>query len=546
MHGEKIDVTKVYNSAESDYNQFLRIAQETYWNTDKTHIYNEDFGLDFGEAGNAAVEHYEDLLAEIKQLHREGKEKELTEALKKFKKEIVAYGYAQNEGQDLAKAWTLKTVLPAANVFAQMHEVKDTYVVNLYDTQSNSTISKEVLTDVFAEPVMRDLILGYNSCVGDDGHVYVSAFDQVEWLNKNGLDGKRYKLNISDDINTNGSKADQLYNDGVTMLNEYNDRITDAKLENTVADSATTADSVKPIDDNSEYDTLTKGGYNVNDIISLMNVKLIELGKTPMNINVFTTKYAKFIQEYMNTIGMSIGADGKLVDKSEGVKRVVKTVAPQMKVTAVTHTYTESWTERETKKESVSENDSENVKAKEDAISNAKKTKVKDKDGKDKDTTYEDVYNNEFNKNGAVDKQKTGLDPTDSVKDDDELGKKVEKWAKEDAEANKKAHEEAGKDTKEVYKDKEGTHYISGGDEHKEEEYNNADTAAEEEARKYNEELQRRREAESQIQSQPEVQTQEETSTGGYSGSEVIDEDGFAPVVDEETVEEVNGPSLGR
>lgn len=552
--GEFINTVNMLNSSESDLNKAFRKIQIWYWLSDNQ--YNPIVNLcGFNDDEVNKIHEYEDYLFQYKNLLKEGKDKEAEELMHKIRDDIYTYGYAQNDGQDKAKPFILKTYLPAVSAYAHMYQYKDTVTLHLFDVIEQKDTDKDIQTILFDDVMMHDLVEGYKGCVDSDGEVLQESFNVIEYLKSFNIDTKRYTLVVSDD---GISKADQFNSELVDKLNQYNDFVSKLRVENTAADAAHTSDSVKPISDNSELDSLIKGCYVASEINEVINDDLDKNNKYPMNINYFPYEFAR---KLLLDQGF-IDENGNYITGKPIIKMVY--VPGHYIVRTVTHTWTETYTETFSVREKVSASDI----AKEDAINRKKaveeasKTTVTDGEtGKDKETTYQDIYNKVWNDNTDQSKQATNLDNNDKVKDNDSIAKEVEKIAKEDAADNKKQNEEAAKDAKESYTDAEGNnHYISGGNERKEEQYQNADSATESEAERYNREHGITvNSAPAPVEtpaSAPVVETPapapvaetpapvvEESAPESYGDS--YDTEGFAPVMDDSSESEIDD-EIGR
>ena len=363
-----------------------------------------------------------------------------------------------------------------------MYQYKDDVTLHLYNGQTGEYEDVTVITQLFDEIMMRDLVEGYNGCKASDDTILLDVFDTVEFLKKFNIDTNKYSLVISDD---GISKADQ-FNDGyVNKLNEYNQYLNNLKVVNAVADGATTKDSVNPVESNSELDTLTKDCKSFTELTSLINDDLEFGNKYPKNLSFFLSPYSTFVKDFMIAKGM-LDVNGNVLGDTS-----VEFIKAEYRIVAVTHTRTETRTERVSYKQAVSDAEmaKEDAAKRAEAIAKASSTTTINKvTGEEKNTTYQNVYDKTYLQNGGKANVSSNLTPDDVAKDSDTIGKNVEKMAEEDAAENKAAHENAAKDAKEIIPHDDGSvSYISGGDTTT---YvpENADTATESEAERYNRE----------------------------------------------------------
>ena len=212
-----------------------------------------------------------------------------------------------------------------------------------------------------------------------------------------------------------------------------------------------------------------------------------------------------------------------------------------------TETWTETYTETRTERQKVSDEEvaQEDAANRKKAQEEASKTTVTDgATGKEKDTTYQDIYNKSVNdKTNGKTNLDTNLDNDDKTHSNDPLVQQVEKWADEDAKQIEEEHEKASEGAKETKVDENGnTHYISGGDEHIEEEYKNADTVSEEEAEAYNRQLQQQSQQPAQETQQPAQPSTDSNNAGSgeYTNTDPTNTSTFAPVVEENPGVDVN------
>ena len=536
MNGEAIDITKVMSSSESLMNQGIRAEIVYLLNSDQTRSGIEEV-INFTEDERTQIYNFLDMLQVYKELLKEEK---YTEAEKKMKDiKVALVEYAQNTDTEVnnAKPWILRTILPACSIYSVSYQYMDTITLNLYDGKTGEYVDKKVKTWLFDEITMRDLVEGYKECVGEDGLVYQDGFDSVEFLKQFNISTQRYSIVISD----NGvSIADEFIGGLEGKLKTANEFMQLQDQKNLTTDAAYlggggSSNDAAYLENNSKFDELTKDSFDSEEVLDLINDNLVKENKYPKNLNFFTSIYSKFSKQiiaFKDAIAAKVGGK-KSTDKTN--EKVIKTIPGRtiyVPGTSYTITWTETWTEEyvtyRTERRANENYEAEKAAAEKAAVEKASKTTVTDgATGKEKETTYQDIYNKEFNDNtNGKNNLETNLDDDDITNQKDPLVNKVENWAKEDAEENKKAHEEASKDAKETYKDESGnTHYISGGDEHIEEEYKNADTVTESEAEEYNRRL---REQQNNSSSEPAPAPTEE-----YTHEDPTTSETFAPVYEE-------------
>ena len=289
MNGDQIDVEKMAGSAESTVNQAKRVIMIWYMTSDHEHL-NIDQVVNFNEDQMTTINKFETILYEAKMLMKqEGKEKEAEAKMKELKEAIVDYAHAQTLGEDEVKNYVLTTILPAASFMSTSYQYKDTVKLQLQNSKTGEAEIKEVKTDLFDEITMRELVEGFRGCHG------INDFNEVEFLKQFGINSNSYHVAISDAAT---SIADSLIS-GVTTskLNTYNSYVSDLRTEEAAANAAYTADSVIDINDNSEFDRLTKGGYDNDVILALIDSELHYENKYPKNLGYFLSSESKFIKE---------------------------------------------------------------------------------------------------------------------------------------------------------------------------------------------------------------------------------------------------------
>jgi len=321
--GYEMDTVSIMNDAHSQSNGALSRIIAYYINSDECHL-NIDKLINFNEQEKAKINEFETLFNEYKTLDNEkGKEKEAEAKMKEIKKALVSYAQDVDYEQDNAKSYILRTFLPAASIISQIHQYQDNIEVNLYDTKKNENVTKTIKTALFDEITMRTLVEGFNESDG------IGAFDADSFLEEHGLSKTRYNL-LNTDIGT--SIADQSCGPQAQKLEEANTYITDQKSLDFNSEVAYAGGAgfdltgIKPeLLDNvsTAYDTATKGTYNYETTIELLNNQLKDKQIYPKNVDYFE-KYAiteKAI-EYKNTHGITAsgvtgGKVGDIIKKVE-------------------------------------------------------------------------------------------------------------------------------------------------------------------------------------------------------------------------------------
>lgn len=559
--GKQIDITKVISSSESEMNGAIRNAIIYYLNSDNSSLGIEKV-VNFTEDEVAQIQKFEGMLQEYKTLLNDNKAKEAEAKMKEIKVAFLEYAHADDIDVNNAKPWILRTLLPVCSIYSTSYQYKDTITLNLYDTKTSEYVDKEVKTWLFDEITMRDLVEGYVECEGQE------AFDQIEFLKQFNINSSRYTLVISD----NGvSRADEYIGGLVNKLEEANSYTEKLEEKNLTSDAAYlggggNADNSAYLNNNSEYDKLTHDSYNDSEVLELIDNDLKLENKYPKNQNFFTSMYSKFTQkilEFKNAIAKKFSSKSS-TKTDANVKQVTQIVPPtvtyvpgQTYTETTTETYTETYTDTHTEYQAVSQEEiaQEDKVNSEKAVEEALKTKVVDGDtGKEKPTTYQDIYNNAVN-NGTDGKTNldTNLDANDKTNQNDPLVQKVEKWAQEDAAQINKEHEDAKNyngGAKEIKVDEQGnTHYISGGDIKSEEGYKveedksgnitvsneegkKLDTVTESEAEAYNRRL-------AEQKAQEAAQESNNSNTSEYTTEDPTQSETFAPVLEESKAVEV-------
>ncbi len=326
--GYEMDTVSIMNDAHSQSNGALSRIIAYYINSDECHL-NIDKLINFNEQEQAKINEFETLFNEYKTLDNEnGKEKEAEAKMKEIKKSLVSYAQDVNYDQDNAKSYILRTFLPAASIISQIHQYKDNIEINLYDTKKNENVTKTIKTALFDEITMRTLVEGFNESDG------IGAFDADSFLEEHGLSKTRYNL-LNTDIGT--SIADQSCGPQAQKLEEANTYIADQKSLDFNSEVAYAGGAgfdltgIKPeLLDNisTAYDTATKGTYNSETIIELLNNQLKDKQIYPKNVDYFE-KYAiteKAIA-YKNAHGVT--ANGKVGDIIKSTTQKGITVTPE-------------------------------------------------------------------------------------------------------------------------------------------------------------------------------------------------------------------------
>ena len=565
MNGEYIDVTKTMSSSESLMNQAIRAQIVYLLNSDNTHSGIEEL-MGLTDEEKEQVEPFLNLFQEYKDLLKEEKYTEAEKKMKEIKEALVEYAHNQDAEVNNAKPWILRTILPAASIYATSYGYMDTITLNLYDGKNDKYVDKEVKTWLFDEITMRDLVEGYKDCIGEDGLVYQEGFNSVEFLKQFNISTQQYSIVVSDD---GVSIADEFVGGLENRLNEANNFMQRLREENGKIDAYVTANSTEDVNiaNNSDLDELTKDTYNSEQVLELINDNLKEENKYPKNLDFFTSIYSKFTKQVIAFKDkMAAKFSGKKQGNTKANEQIVKVIPGRtiyVPGTSYTVTWTETWTEEYTDTRVEHEKVSEEEIAKEDAKNRAKaveeasKTTVTDgATGKEKETTYQDIYNRAVN-NGTDNKTNldTNLDGDDKTNKNDPLVQKVEKWADEDSKQINQEHENAKNyngGAKEVKVDEQGnTHYISGGDIKSETGYKveedksgnvtvkdsntgaKLDTATESEAERYNRELAERKAQETANQANNNNNNNNSNNNSNSDNSN--NESAPAPVVEENT-----------
>ena len=330
--GYEMDTVSIMNDAHSQSNGALSRIISYYINSNECHL-NIDKLINFNEQEQAKINEFETLFNEYKTLDNEkGKEKEAEAKMKEIKKSLVSYAQDVNYEQDNAKSYILRTFLPAASVISQIHQYQDDIEVNLYDTKKNENVTKTIKTALFDEITMRTLVEGFNESDG------IGAFDAESFLEEHNLSKTRYNL-LNTDVGT--SIADQSCGPQAQKLEEANEYIVNQKSLDFNSEVAYAGGAgfdltgIKPelLDNISTiYDTATKGTYNSETIIELLNNQLKDKQIYPKNVDYFE-KYmiTEKAIEYKNTHGITAGKKGDII-KSSTQKGI--TVTPEQLTSA--------------------------------------------------------------------------------------------------------------------------------------------------------------------------------------------------------------------
>ena len=316
--GYEMDTVSIMNDAHSQSNGVLSRIIAYYINSDECHL-NIDKLINFNEQEQAKINEFETLFNEYKTLDNEkGKEKEAEAKMKEIKKALVSYAQDVNYDQDNAKSYILRTFLPAASTISQIHQYQDNIEIKLYDTKNNENVTKTIKTALFDEITMRTLVEGFNESDG------IGAFDADSFLEEHGLSKTKYNL-LNTDVGT--SIADQSCGPQAQKLEEANTYIANQKsldLNSEVAYAGGAGfdlTGIKPeLLDNvsTAYDTATRGTYNSETIMELLNNQLKDNQIYPKNVDYFG-KYAITEKDiaYRNTHGITSGKVGDIIKTVE-------------------------------------------------------------------------------------------------------------------------------------------------------------------------------------------------------------------------------------
>ena len=549
MNGEYIDVTKVMSSSESLMNQGIRAEIEYLLNSDQTRSGIEEV-IGFTDEEKAQINPFLDSLQIYKELLKEEKYEEAEKKMKDIKEALVKYAHEPDVEAGNAKPWVLRTILPVSSIYSVSYQYMDTINLNLYDGKTGEYVDKEVKTWLFDEITMRDLVEGYKECVGEDGLVYQDGFDSVEFLKQFNISTQRYSIVVSDD---GVSIADQYIGGLENRLEEANDYMQKLREENSAADTLVLdSNPTANVSQNTELDEMTKDSFDSEEVLDLIEDNLVKENKYPKNLQFFTSIYSKFSKQvlaFKDAIAAKLRTSTKTTKKNEQVVKTIPGRTIYVPGTTQTVTWTETWTEDtvtyRTEKRANENYEAEKEAAEKEAVEEASKTTVTDGEtGKEKETTYQDIYNKAVNDktDGKTDLD-TNLDDNDKTNQNDPLVNKVEQWAEEDAKQIKEEHEKAAENAKEEYVDENGNHhYISGGDEKIDEQYQNADIVSESEAEEYNRKLQEQKAQQSNSTNSastpaptpaPAPVEEPTAGQGEYTTEDPTTSDTFAPALDD-------------
>lgn len=332
MGGNNIDVTSVMNDDDSMSNGALYNIISYYVCSDECNL-NIQKVINFNDSEVANILEIEGLLAEYKTLDKDGKEKEAFEKMVEIKTWLYEYAHNVEIGNENAKSYILRTVLPACSIISEEHQYKDEITLNLYDTKEDKNITKEVKTDLFDEIMMRTLVLGF-----DESEV-MDAFNAEAFLEEHDISNTRYNL-LNTDVER--SIADISCAIQIDKLTEADNYISTLRLENTTAEAAYSAtisvnteagkvgEQVARQYDamnsdinnvNTRFDELTYGTYDASLLNEMVNNYLKENDCYPMNMNYFRTHKIEEMQiQYKDTHGVTQGKKGDTVKVKEQEK----------------------------------------------------------------------------------------------------------------------------------------------------------------------------------------------------------------------------------
>lgn len=556
MNGQYIDVTKVMSSSESEMNQAIRKVIFYYLNSDSAYAGIENV-VNFTDSEKEQIKKFEDMFQEYKDLLKEEKYSDAESKMKEIKTAVLEYAHAQDTEVNNAKPYILRTLVPAFSIYSTCYQYMDTITLNLYDNTSKTYTTKNVKTWLWDEITMRDLVEGYDECKDENGVVYQDGFSEIEFLNSFNISSSKYSLVISDD---GVSIADSFVGGLENKLSGYNDYAEKLRTENSSTDALVQAQvQGADITNNTEFDTLTSTSYDQEIILEMIDNELVKENKYPKNTNFFSSMYSKFVKKVIEFKDTVLGGTSNSTGKDGGSSTKVISTTPTTTIyvpgttTTVTwtETHTETYVETRTEKRPVSEEEiaAEDAANRAKAVEEASKTTVTDgATGQQKETTYQDIYNKSVNDNtGGKTNLDTNLDNDDKVNAGDSDAQKVQQWAQEDAQQINEEYEKASEGATETYVDEQGnTHYVSGGEEHIDEEYQNADTASESEAEAYNRMLEEQKtqtssdqsvtpQLDPQPESQPEPQQESQPAPQEeYTQEDPTSSESFAPAYEEE------------
>ena len=547
MNGQYIDVTKVMSSSESEMNQAIRKVIFYYLNSDSAHVGIENV-VNFTDTEKEQILKFEDMFQEYKDLLNAEKYTEAESKMKEIKTAVLEYAHAQDTEVNNAKPYILRTIVPALSVYSTCYQYMDTITLNLYDNNNNTYTTKNVKTWLWDEITMRDLIEGYQECKDDNGVVYQDGFSEIEFLNSFSIDSKKYSLVISD----NGvSIADEFVGGLENKLSGANDYMEKLRTENSATDAVVAAQvEGADVSNNSELDTLTSASYDQEILLEMIDNELVKENKYPKNTSFFSSMFSKFTKKIIAFKDSVLGGSGNGKGTGSGSETTVISTTPTTTTyvpgttTTVTwtETHTETYVETRTEKRAVSEEEiaAEDAANKAKAVEEASHTTVTDgATGQQKDTTYQDIYNKTVNDNtNGKTNLDTNLDNDDKTNPGDANAQKVEQWAQEDAQQINEVHQEASQGATETYVDENGNvHYVSGGEEHIDEEYQNADTLSDAEAEAYNQSLEESKVQTNSAQPTPSLEpepTPEPAPAQEYTNEDPTSSESFAPAYEEE------------
>ena len=529
MNGENINVSEVWESSESMANQLIRKHIIYLLNGDNPQM-TLPFMNTWSEQDMSDYLRFTGMYGEWKSLTAEGKYDEAEQKMKEIKHEISEYAHQQDVDKNNAKPYIVRTVVPACSIVSNVYGYTDTITLNLYNGTTGNYEDKDVKTWLWDEITMRNLVEGYNPCLGPNGEVLQEGLETIEFLKQFNINTSIYTLVLPDD---GVSIADEFTGGITSKLESYNEFITATRQDNLMADSAYVGvggDANDPyLQHNNRFDELTENSYDADQLCEMINNDLKNVNKYPKFIDFFTSiesKFGKLMMEVKDAMYKVKFAANEAVEK---LGKVVTTItAPvtryipgQTYTTTSTRTWTETYRSTRSEKHTVSE-------AEKDAEAKAKAQPAKtftvhdNVTGKDVKITDQDLYN-KILKGEDSDRYTTKNSNANKIK-------KIAEEDNKDYDAKKKQEEEDAAKAKETYKDKDGnTHYIIGGDVTTTEDYKEAkdengkvtvtdktgkelDTATESEAEEYNRKLREQQAAEEAKKAEEAQRAQEEAN----------------------------------
>ncbi len=554
MNGKNIEIDKVWESSESLSNAFVRKMFLYYLLSDECHTGIEEIKLlNWSEEDKNDFVKYEDMLRNWKSLIKEEKYSEAKKEIEKIKEDFCEYAYQQDTNENYSKPVVLRLFEVLAQISNNEMGFQSNVTTTFYDSKTNEYVDKTVYTYTIDEKTLDDIIYGYNPCLNAQGIVVREGFNSIEWTKLYSLDSNRYTPVIPDD----GVSIVDTFNGGITSrMENANKFMNELEEKNLTSDAAYLggggdANNTAYLNSNSEFDELTKYSYDIELVLSLMNDSLFKEGKYSLNTDVFSYFYSLKVMEIKDKLEAKTTTVGKgsSVAKKETLSKIVKTIPGQSYTVRTVNTSTVTWTEEthsyrtETQKVSEADKQAEAERKAEDA----KKVEVIDKKTGEKKIVSDQELHDSF-ENGN-----DNLEPVDKEnKNTQELIRtgKEDKEKKEQQEADRKKSEEEAKRT---YTDEQGnTHYETGGDPvsgngYKSEEDSNGniivtnpetgnelETATDEEAEKYNQQLQQSQNSNASSNTPAPSDNGNSNGNNEYTTEDPTTSPSFAPAYEEE------------